>query len=75
MELLSSQPQHKWLLNLQNSFEAEHAFFLFLSVDTFLRFAMNSFEEWQATTCHFSRDFHANLGNVLTMRKKIIKIQ
>jgi hypothetical protein len=35
-------------------------------VDTFLRFAQNSFEEPQAATCHFSTEFCENLGNVST---------
>jgi hypothetical protein len=43
-------------------------------VDTFLGFANNSFEERQAATCPFSKDFYENPGNVSTKRKKGIKI-
>jgi hypothetical protein len=45
-------------------------------VDTFLGFshAGNSFKEQQAATCRFSKEFCENPGNVLTNRKKGIKI-
>jgi hypothetical protein len=44
-------------------------------VDVFLRFAQKSFEKWQAAICHISKEFCENLGNVLTNRKKGIKLQ
>jgi hypothetical protein len=44
-------------------------------VDTFLGFAQNSFEERQAATCRFSKEFCANPGNVLTNRKEGITFQ
>jgi hypothetical protein len=44
-------------------------------VNTFLRFAHNSFEEWQADTCRFSNEFCEDPGNVSTNRKKELKIQ
>jgi hypothetical protein len=43
---------------------------LFWKVDTFLGFALNSFEKRQATTCHFSKEFCENSGNAPTSRKK-----
>jgi hypothetical protein len=42
---------------------------------TFLGFAQNSSEEWQAATCHFSKEFCKNPGNVFANRKKDTKIQ
>jgi hypothetical protein len=48
----------------------ERAVAFFLLVDTFLSFAHNSFEEKQAATCHFSKEFFKNLGNISTNRKK-----
>jgi hypothetical protein len=44
-------------------------------VDVFLEFAHNSFETGQAATCHFSKEFCENPGNILTNRKERIKIQ
>jgi hypothetical protein len=44
-------------------------------VNVFLGFAHTSFEKRQASTCHFSKEFHENPGNVLTSRKEGIKIQ
>jgi hypothetical protein len=44
-------------------------------VETFLGFAHNYFEEQQAATCHFSKVFCENPGNVSTNRKKGITIQ
>jgi hypothetical protein len=44
-------------------------------VDTYLGFAQNSFEKWQAAVCRFSKEFCENPGNVLTNRKKVIKLQ
>jgi hypothetical protein len=38
-------------------------------------FAHNSFEMQHAATCHFSKEFCENPGNVLTNRKEGIKIQ
>jgi hypothetical protein len=38
-------------------------------------FALNSYEERQAATCHFSKEFGANPGNLVTNRKKCIKIK
>jgi hypothetical protein len=43
--------------------------------DVFLGFAQNSFEQRQAATCRFSKEFCENPGNVLTDRKEGIKIQ
>jgi hypothetical protein len=51
----------------------ESATVLFLLVDTYLGFAHNSFEEWQAATCRFSKEFCNNPGNVSTNSKKGIK--
>jgi hypothetical protein len=44
-------------------------------VDVFLGFTQNSFEKQQAATCHFSKEFCENPGNVLTNTKEGIKIQ
>jgi hypothetical protein len=44
-------------------------------VDVFLGFAQNSFEKGMPATCHFSKEFCENLGNVLSKRKEGIKIQ
>jgi hypothetical protein len=52
-----------------------HAMPLFLLVDTFNKFASNSFKKRQAATCLFSKEFRANLGNVSTNIKKVIKIK
>jgi hypothetical protein len=43
-------------------------------VDTFLGFAHYSFEKRQAATCHFSKEFCKNPGNISANRKKGIKI-
>jgi hypothetical protein len=43
-------------------------------VDTFLGFSQNSFEERQAATCPYSKEFCENPVNVSTNRKKGIKI-
>jgi hypothetical protein len=44
-------------------------------VDVFLGLAHNSFEMQHAATCHFSKEFCENPGNVFTNRKEGIKIQ
>jgi hypothetical protein len=44
-------------------------------VDTFLGFAHNYFEERQAATCRFSKEFCQNPGNISINRKTGIKIQ
>ncbi len=48
---------------------------LLLLVGTFPGFVRNPFDQRQATPCHFSKDFCANPGNVLTNEKKRIKLQ
>jgi hypothetical protein len=48
---------------------------LLLLVGTFPGFVRNPFDQRQATPCHFSKDFCANQGNVLTNEKKRIKLQ
>jgi hypothetical protein len=53
----------------------ESAIAIFLLVHTFLIFAYNSFEEQQAATCRFSKEFCENPGYVSTNGKKGIKIQ
>jgi hypothetical protein len=60
---------------LQNSFKGDKVQFLFLLVETFLKFAENSFEGRQAATCCVSKEFGKNPVNVPTERKKGIKIK
>jgi hypothetical protein len=54
---------------LQNSFQ-DSEISLFLLVNTFLGFALNSFEKWLATIFRFSKKYCENSRNVSTNRKK-----
>jgi hypothetical protein len=66
--------QHKKHGEFANS-EVASANLFFLLVDTFLKFAQNSSEKWQAATCHLSEEFHESQEKVMNNRKKESKIQ
>jgi hypothetical protein len=44
---------------------------LYVLIETFPGFAQNSLEKWQASNCHFSKNFLENPGRCLTIGKKV----